>query len=48
VDRVTADRRDRQACEGPVIHPKDSVLEASVYFRDGSGNFIELCAPRNR
>lgn len=37
-----------KACEGPVIHPKDSVLEASVYFRDGSGNFIELCTPRNR
>ncbi len=37
-----------KTCEGPVVHPKDSVLEASFYFRDGSGNFIELCSPRNR
>ena len=37
-----------KTCEGPVLHPKDSPLEASFYFRDGSGNFIELCTPRKR
>lgn len=35
-----------KTCEGPVVHGKDSPLEASVYFRDGSGNFFELCTPR--
>jgi catechol-2,3-dioxygenase len=34
--------------EGPVVHPASSVLEASVYFRDPGGNFIELCTPRRR
>jgi len=37
-----------KTCEGPVVHGKDSLLEASVYFRDGSGNFFELCTPRKR
>jgi catechol 2,3-dioxygenase-like lactoylglutathione lyase family enzyme len=37
-----------KACEGPVIHPQGSGLEASFYFRDPGGNFIELCTPRRR
>lgn len=37
-----------RACEGPVVHPQSSGLEASVYFRDTGGNFVELCAPRRR
>lgn len=37
-----------KACEGPVVHGQDSVLEASFYFRDPGGNFIELCTPRRR
>lgn len=37
-----------KAVEGPVVHGKDCVLEASVYFRDPGGNFIELCTPRRR
>jgi catechol 2,3-dioxygenase-like lactoylglutathione lyase family enzyme len=37
-----------KAVEGPVIHPQSSVLEASVYFRDPGGNFVELCTPRRR
>jgi catechol 2,3-dioxygenase-like lactoylglutathione lyase family enzyme len=38
----------RVVVEGPVVHPASSVLEASVYFRDPGGNFIELCTPRRR
>ena len=37
-----------RACEGPVTHPASSSLEASFYFRDRGGNFIELCTPRKR
>jgi catechol-2,3-dioxygenase len=37
-----------RAAEGPVSHPASSHLEASFYFRDPGGNFIELCAPRPR
>ena len=37
-----------KACEGPVVHPQSSILEASVYFRGPGGNFVELCTPRRR
>ena len=37
-----------KACEGPVVHPQSSDLEASFYFRDPGGNFIEFCTPRRR
>jgi catechol 2,3-dioxygenase-like lactoylglutathione lyase family enzyme len=37
-----------KTCEGPVVHGKESSLEASFYFRDPGGNFIELCTPRRR
>jgi catechol-2,3-dioxygenase len=37
-----------RACEGPVVHPQSSGLEASVYFRDPGGNFMEVCTPRRR
>jgi catechol-2,3-dioxygenase len=31
---------------GPMEHPASSPLEASLYFKDTGGNFLELCAPR--
>ncbi|MGE5537791.1 MAG: VOC family protein [Gemmatimonas sp.] len=31
---------------GPVTHPASAPIEASLYFRDTSGNFLELCVPR--
>jgi catechol-2,3-dioxygenase len=35
-----------QIFEGPVKHAKASPFEASLYMRDPSGNFIELCSVR--
>ena len=35
-----------QLFEGPVDHAKTSPFDASLYARDPSGNFIELCAVR--
>ena len=32
--------------EGPVAHPQSSPIEASLYFKDTGGNFLELCVPR--
>jgi len=32
--------------EGPVHHPPPSLVARSLYFRDPSGNFLELCCPR--
>jgi len=36
----------RQPFEGPVEHSDDSPFVASLYMRDPSGNFIELCVVR--
>ncbi|HTI86144.1 MAG TPA: VOC family protein [Alphaproteobacteria bacterium] len=33
---------------GPVVHPASAPVEASLYFRDVGGNFLELCVPRAR
>jgi catechol-2,3-dioxygenase len=41
--RLETHRRD---CLGPMEHPASSPLEASLYFKDTGGNFLELCAPR--
>lgn len=49
-DRATLDRvaatlaQTRVAVLGPVQHPSNSPIAASLYFRDPCGNFIELCA----
>jgi hypothetical protein len=32
--------------EGPVEHPPPSVVARSLYFKDPSSNFLELCAQR--
>lgn len=32
--------------EGPVDHAAPSPLARSLYFKDPSGNFLELCCPR--
>jgi len=32
--------------EGPVQHPDYALVERSLYFRDASSNFLELCTPR--
>jgi catechol 2,3-dioxygenase-like lactoylglutathione lyase family enzyme len=31
---------------GPVVHANSSPIAASLYVRDPSGNFLEICAPR--
>jgi catechol-2,3-dioxygenase len=31
---------------GPLLHPDSAPLEASLYFKDTGGNFLELCALR--
>jgi catechol 2,3-dioxygenase-like lactoylglutathione lyase family enzyme len=31
---------------GPIAHPASAPIEASLYFRDLGGNFLELCVPR--
>jgi catechol 2,3-dioxygenase len=41
--RLTSHRR---IIEGPVIHPRSAPLEASLYFKDPGGNFLELCVVR--
>lgn len=35
-----------RAFEGPVAHAPTSPIEASLYFKDTGGNFLELCVPR--
>ena len=32
--------------QGPVAHPDSSPFEASLYFKDLGGNFLELCVAR--
>lgn len=36
----------RRPCSGPIEHPISSPLEASLYCKDTSGNFLEFCVPR--
>jgi catechol 2,3-dioxygenase-like lactoylglutathione lyase family enzyme len=37
----------RRSFEGPVIHPQSvPLVEASLYFKDSGGNFLELCVAR--
>ena len=33
--------------EGPVQHPVPAPLASSLYFKDPSSNFLELCCPRS-
>jgi len=33
--------------EGPVVHPEQSPLGESVYFKDPGGNFLEVCWRRD-
>ena len=40
-------RKHNVAFEGPVQHPAPSPVAASVYFKDPSSNFLELCCPRS-
>jgi catechol 2,3-dioxygenase-like lactoylglutathione lyase family enzyme len=39
-------RRHSIAFEGPVEHPAPSVIARSLYFKDPSSNFLELCCAR--
>ena len=32
--------------EGPVDHPEVALVKRSLYFKDPSSNFLELCVPR--
>jgi len=34
--------------EGPVMHPENSPVAESVYFKDPGGNFLEVCWRRDR
>lgn len=44
LDRVAGILEDaRQPFQGPIEHGAASPIAASLYFRDPSGNFIELC-----
>jgi catechol-2,3-dioxygenase len=36
----------RRPFEGPVAHPSSAPIEASLYFKDPGGNFLELCVTR--
>jgi catechol 2,3-dioxygenase-like lactoylglutathione lyase family enzyme len=36
----------RQPFDGPIVHAKGSLFDASLYMRDPSGNFVELCSVR--
>jgi catechol 2,3-dioxygenase-like lactoylglutathione lyase family enzyme len=42
--RILASRH--RVFAGPVSHPLSAPIEASLYFRDVGGNFLELCVPR--
>ena len=39
-------RRSGVPFEGPVEHPEPAPIARSLYFKDPSGNFLELCCPR--
>jgi hypothetical protein len=36
----------RTPIQGPVEHPRESAIAASLYVRDPGGNFLEICVPR--
>jgi catechol 2,3-dioxygenase-like lactoylglutathione lyase family enzyme len=36
----------RTPAQGPVEHPAESAIAASLYVRDPAGNFLEICVPR--
>jgi len=38
--------RHRVPIQGPVEHPSPHPVARSLYFKDPSGNFLELCCPR--
>lgn len=40
-------REHTVAFEGPVAHPENGPLGQSIYFRDGGGNFFEVCWRRD-
>jgi nitrite reductase/ring-hydroxylating ferredoxin subunit/extradiol dioxygenase family protein len=40
-------RRHRVPFEGPVEYPSSCPVERSIFFKDPSGNFLELGVPRN-
>ena len=39
-------RKHKVGFEGPVEHPAPSPIARSLYFKDPSSNFLELCVPR--
>lgn len=41
-------RKFRVPFEGPVGHPPGCVIARSLYFKDPSSNFLELCSPRSQ
>ena len=36
----------RMPIQGPIEHPANAAIAASLYLRDPGGNFLEICAPR--
>ena len=40
-------RTNRVAFEGPVDHPEPALVARSIYFKDPSSNFLEICVPRD-
>ena len=40
-------RRHGVPFEGPVEHAEPAPIASSLYFKDPSGNFLELCCPRD-
>lgn len=40
-------RSEEVPFEGPVAHPEHGPLGESIYFRDGGGNFFEVCWRRD-
>jgi len=41
-------RRHKVPFEGPVNHPAPVPMTSSLYFKDPSSNFLELCCPRDQ
>ncbi len=41
-------RRHKVPFEGPVNHPAPVPMTCSLYFKDPSSNFLELCCPRSQ
>jgi len=40
-------RSHRVPFEGPVDHPEPALVAQSIYFKDPSSNFLEICIPRD-